>query len=76
MPTQKDYTATAPKRENGQGRHEGMPHRPEEFLRGQPEQNPPEQGKSWPSRPGGAKPDTAMCENRDRPGFVDKDEDC
>lgn len=29
-----------------------------------------------PVIPGGRKPDTAMCEDRDKPGIVDKAEDC
>jgi|EBPBio282013_DNA_FD.fasta_scaffold199426_2 hypothetical protein len=34
------------------------------------------QGTDKPSIPGGRNPDTAMCEDRDRPGFIDKDNDC
>lgn len=34
------------------------------------------QGTPEPSIPGGRKPDTAMCEDRNRPGIVDKSEDC
>ncbi|VDC31514.1 hypothetical protein [Pseudogemmobacter humi] len=34
-------------------------------------QNDPE-----PSIPRGRNPDSAMCEDRDRPGMIDKDNDC
>ncbi len=34
------------------------------------------QGTPEPAIPRGRKPDTAMCEDRDRPGMVDKSEDC
>lgn len=56
----KDNPATNPDRENAQGKHEGTAHKPQE----------------WPSVPGGAKPDTAMCEDKAKPGIVDKSEDC
>lgn len=67
--------ATDPERENAQGEHEGVPHKPEEFDT----QNPKKQKdiqKAKPVIPGGRKPDTAMCEHKDRPGRVDKTEDC
>ncbi len=32
--------------------------------------------RAWPSKPRGAKSDTAMCENRGKPGMIDKNEDC
>ncbi|MCV2448030.1 hypothetical protein [Paracoccus sp. DMF] len=69
--TPKDNPATDPERENGQGKHEGIPHQPEEFLEADPER-----GKEWPAKPRGAKPNTAMCEDRSKPGIVDKGEDC
>ncbi|MFG6083937.1 hypothetical protein ACEUZ9_000172 [Paracoccus litorisediminis] len=69
--TDKDNPATDPPRQNGQGRHDGEPHKPQEFLKGDPEK-----GKDWPAKPRGAKPNSAMCEDRSKPGMVDKNEDC
>ncbi|RDW13744.1 hypothetical protein [Paracoccus thiocyanatus] len=69
--TDKDNPATDPERQNAQGKHEGVPHRPEEFDA----VNPAKQVRH-PAVPRGHKPDTAMCEDRDRPGIVDKSEDC
>lgn len=66
----KDNPATNPERENGQGKHDGSSRKPEEFSRD------PQAGKDWPPEPGGAKPNTAMCEDRNNPGMVDKGEDC
>lgn len=34
------------------------------------------QGTDKPSIPGGRNPDTAMCEDRDHPGRIDKSNDC
>lgn len=34
------------------------------------------QGTDDPSIPRGRNPDTAMCEDRDNPGLIDKDNDC
>lgn len=69
--------ATEPERRNAQGAHEGAPHEPDEF-------EPQDQSRSGdgrpatdrPVKPGGRKPDTAMCENRRHPGMIDKNEDC
>lgn len=63
--------ATDPERENGQGEHEGVPHDPSEFKKGDPET-----GEKWPAEPRGAKPNSAMCEDSSKPGMVDKSEDC
>ncbi|WP_134681634.1 hypothetical protein [Paracoccus ravus] len=70
-PTQKDNPATDPSRENGQGKHDGTPHSPQEFLQADPDRQ-----KQWPAKPGGAKPGSAMCEDRTKPGMIDKNEDC
>ena len=71
---EKQFPATEPdpNNGNGQGKHEGVPHAPEEFIKPQD----PNKGKTWPSVPRVAKPNTAMCEDRIKPGFIDKDEDC
>lgn len=34
------------------------------------------QGTDEPSIPRGRNPDSAMCEDRDRPGHIDKSNDC
>ena len=69
--------AADPERENGQGKHEGVPHDPKEFDTLNPaKQKDIRQDADNPVEPDGRKPDTAMCENRDRPGMVDKSEDC
>lgn len=34
------------------------------------------QGTDKPAIPGGRNPDTAMCEDRDHPGRIDKSNDC
>lgn len=70
-PTEKDNPATDPERQNAQGKHEGSPHSPEEFTKADPEA-----GKEWPAKHRGAKPNTAVCEDRSKPGIVDKSEDC
>ncbi|HWL56589.1 MAG TPA: hypothetical protein VNQ78_07920 [Paracoccus sp. (in: a-proteobacteria)] len=51
----KDNPATNPERENGQGKHDGSSHKPEEFLKPDPES-----GKESSSRPQEAKPGTTM----------------
>ncbi|MGP9804813.1 hypothetical protein [Paracoccus sp. NSM] len=33
-------------------------------------------GDASPAIPGGNRPDAAPCENRDKPGMIDKDSDC
>ena len=71
--TDKDNPATDPQSENGQGKHDGIAHTPDEFDALNPAKLP-EADK--PVVPGGRKPDTAMCENRNQPGMIDKNEDC
>ncbi|MFH5773340.1 hypothetical protein ACHFJ0_03750 [Paracoccus sp. NGMCC 1.201697] len=48
---EQDNPATNPDRENGQGKHDGSAHQPEEFLK---------------SGPQGAKPHAAMGGSRDK----------
>lgn len=68
--------ATNPERENAQGEHAGVSHEPEEFDTQNPKKMKQDAQKTKPAVPGGRKPDTAMCEHEDRPGIVDKSEDC
>ena len=77
MHTDKRGPATDPPRQHGQGRHEGSAHDPREFDDLNPaRQKGMPQHDDKPVIPGGRKPDTAMCEDKDRPGMIDKDEDC
>ncbi|RJL21542.1 hypothetical protein [Paracoccus siganidrum] len=52
-----------------EGKDEGVSRKPKGT-----EDSRPESAK--PVKPGGQKPDTAMCENRRHPGMIDKNEDC
>lgn len=63
---------TEPSNEIGEERHEVLRPLPDETIA----PTDPNRGKNWPSVPRGAKPNTAMCEDRTKPGMVDKGEDC